>query len=133
YCLWAIFFDVYMGRRFFIVNLHLDHQNQRVNENAALQLVGLIRDHSQGLPAVICGDFNSRRKSKTQEVIVREYSRVLENTQQGTYNTPIPLQIDQIFINTQFRCKESTIEPAKRNEFLVSDHKIITAVLELID
>ncbi|MFT4108946.1 endonuclease/exonuclease/phosphatase family protein [Propionicimonas sp.] len=67
YAVWAIFKDKQTGGKFFVLNTHLEPGSSSVAEynvaraTQAEEVLKLIADHSEGLPVVLQGDFNSAR------------------------------------------------------------------------
>lgn len=74
YAVWAVFKDNRDGRRFFVLNTHLepgshavDGYNQARGKQAE-EILQLIATHSGGLPVLLAGDFNSARTAKPANV-----------------------------------------------------------------
>jgi len=72
YAVWAVFTDNKDGSKFFVLNTHLEPGSDSVesyNQARAAQaqeVLQLIADHSEGLPVVLMGDFNSARTAVPQ-------------------------------------------------------------------
>jgi len=58
-CTWGYFSHVTTGERFYVYNVHLDHQSQTSREKSVMALANEIANRSTDDPFVITGDFNA--------------------------------------------------------------------------
>ena len=137
---WALFKDRRSGRKFFMVNTHLDHKG-KVARVKGLRLVRekIAAMNPKGWPLVLTGDFNLHHDSET----IVDFNKVMQNARDvaqqgdrhGTFHgwgqrgqEPI---IDYIFFSGFRSClRFETVTKEYSGRKYVSDHYPIQAELE---
>lgn len=134
------------GARFALVNTHLHHPVEAVEERAeqAARLLEWI-DRQERLPTVVLGDFNSYPGEKTVDLMKSHYRSAHETangrepektwpTPVNTYDNSPPGTLDYIYLSPEFRVIEAGLafdRPATENgDLFPSDHLGLYAVLE---
>lgn len=69
---WGIFIQKATGARFFFMNTHLDHVGKVARREGARLLRQRMEKLSEGLPAILTGDFNSEPESGPIQIILNE-------------------------------------------------------------
>ncbi len=57
---WGILLDLRTRQRFFVLNTHLDHRSETARREGAKLIAERVDALSEGLPAVVMGDFNTK-------------------------------------------------------------------------
>ena len=129
--------------RFIVVNTHLDNASEKARLNQAKILVEFINSYSQGLPLVICGDFNAYPDSEVTKHLEQNFNNVQKIADyvtgpEGTYNDfkhdSLPYEfkkIDYIFVGDKFRVCHTRTHDIKHKNKYISDHFMISAQLEV--
>ena len=55
---WALLKDIKFGKRFYLVNTHLDHKGVNARRNGLAMVVDKIREMNPDIPLILMGDFN---------------------------------------------------------------------------
>ncbi len=144
---WAKLQERHSGRVFVAVNTHFDHVGTEARRQAALLIIGCIRQIAGERPAVLTGDFNVDRHSEayrtltTNPFVLNDAHRVAERTYGVAYSFHnwgrLPVehrqQIDFIFATPSVRVLSAGIvqeQPDTGRPFL-SDHNPVVAEVEL--
>jgi iron complex outermembrane receptor protein len=137
-CTWARFHDRATGTRFYVYNVHLDHQSQASRERSVASLLDSIRArrHADD-PVLVTGDFNAGEDNPAVRAMVavfRDTYRVAHpaDTVVGTFNAfrgdSTGPKIDYIFAGEGWEVADAGIDralsPEGRN---LSDHFAVTA------
>ena len=135
------------GTRFAVVNTHLHHPPEAVDERAE-QAEHILRwlDRHETLPTVVSGDFNSYEGERTVEIMKGRFRSALEaangHEPKKTWPTPVNTfddapagTLDYIYLSPEFKVIEAGLafdQPAADNADLYpSDHLGLFAVLDL--
>lgn len=71
-CTWARFADA-DGRRFYVFNVHLDHESQHSRERSVRLLAERIRQRAgRGEPVIVTGDFNADEQNRATRWLLGE-------------------------------------------------------------
>lgn len=133
--------------RFALVNTHLHHPPEAVDERAE-QAECILRwlDRHDSLPTVVSGDFNSYEGERTIEIMKGRFRSAFEaahgHEPEKTWPTPVNSfdnspagTLDYIYVSPEFKIAEAGLafdQPAADNADLYpSDHLGLYAVLEL--
>lgn len=57
---WIKFRDKSSGQEFFVFNTHLDHASESARDNGSKLIMDRITAMNDGLPVILCGDFNTK-------------------------------------------------------------------------
>jgi len=107
---WAKFRDRGTGRRFFVFNVHFDHEGVEARRQSARLMLRKIREIGTGAPVICTGDFNSTPDSEqvaTMKSILRDARDVSVEPAYGPVGTfndfkleaPVRERIDYIFVD----------------------------------
>ena len=78
-CTWARMTDRVEDRKFLFFNTHFDHRSQQAREKGMeLVLAKIAEKNREGLPVILCGDFNSRVESPQIQLAKKTLSRAFE-------------------------------------------------------
>lgn len=120
------------GRKLLFMATHIDYRPDDTERLLNAAQIGEIIQQYQGLPMVMCGDFNSNPDSNTHKKVSEMFTDVWEVVGQGqglTYSSVEPQsRIDYIWIS-----KEGKLRPLKAwvPQTKASDHMPLVADLEL--
>jgi endonuclease/exonuclease/phosphatase family metal-dependent hydrolase len=108
---------------------HLDHRADERERLASAEKINELAAELQSAPAILAGDLNATRESRTLEIIRREWS--LANAEEGpTVPVATPKrQIDYVLLRPADHWK--VVEFRVLDEAVASDHRAILTVLEL--
>ena len=135
------------GARFALVNTHLHHPPEAVDERAE-QAEYILRwlDRHETLPTIVSGDFNSYEGERTVEIMKGRFRSALEaangHEPEKTWPTPVNTfddapagTLDYIYVSPEFKVVEAGLafdQPAADNaDRYPSDHLGLYAVLDL--
>ncbi len=140
-CTYGIFEKKGDGSRFMVFNTHFDHVGERARrESSKLILEKIAELNPQGLPVVLCGDFNLESESPGVQVILGKMqdahiaAGIHAFGPDGTFNgfhfdRPVKGRIDYIFISEGFEVVKSAILSDSRDNRYPSDHLPVFARL----
>jgi endonuclease/exonuclease/phosphatase family metal-dependent hydrolase len=139
---WAKFHDRVSGRRFFVFNVHFDHQGEVARRESAKLMLRKMREIA-GNDTVICiGDFNSTPETEQIQTMktalrdAREVSAEPAYGPQGTFedfklDSKLPERIDYIFVGRGVEVlKYATLTDSVEARF-PSDHLPVAARVRL--
>jgi len=136
---WAIIKDKRSGRKYFMVNTHLDHVGKEAQEKGAQLIVEKIAKlNKAGLPVVITGDFNLVQDSPLLAPVDKAYKNTRKTALKSdggvTFNAwgkaKDQSQIDHIFQGGFQRCQEFRVVTKKyEGRAFISDHFPVVAEL----
>lgn len=66
---WAILQDKESGKKFFFLNTHLDHMGKVARHEGASLVLEQVKKLSEGLPAIVTGDFNAAPEDEPIQVL----------------------------------------------------------------
>jgi endonuclease/exonuclease/phosphatase family metal-dependent hydrolase len=135
------------GARFALVNTHLHHPPEAVDERAG-QAEYILRwlDRHASLPTVVSGDFNSYEGERTIEIMKGRFRSAFEaangHEPEKTWPTPVNTfdkapagTLDYIYVSPEFKIAEAGLafdRPAPdKPDLYPSDHLGLYAILEL--
>lgn len=140
---WAILKDKATGKKFFALNTHLDHIGKVARREGAKLLVERMKTISNGLPAVLTGDFNSHPDSEPIQTIIAGGVQYTAQTSPVKYGPswsfhgfgrrPIEERslIDYIFTSPNFESLKYRVIADKPDNGYISDHCPIMSTLLL--
>jgi len=112
-CSWVYLEDVKSRKKFYVFNVHFDHQGVIARRESAKLIVQKITEISNNLPVVLTGDFNGNRASELYQIL--SSSTILTDSYAGVkspyennasfngFKTPRGMDvIDHIFITKHF-------------------------------
>ncbi len=70
-CCWVKLLDKKQNKSFYVMNVHFDHIGIKAREESSLLLLKKSREIAEGLPVLLCGDFNETPGSKMYEHILQ--------------------------------------------------------------
>lgn len=139
---WAKFHDRISGKRFFVFNVHFDHQGEVARRESAKLMLRKIREIAGDATLICTGDFNSTpdteqvRTMKTALRDAREVSAEPAYGPQGTFedfklDSALPERIDYIFVGRGIDVlKYATLTDSVEARF-PSDHLPVVARIRL--
>ncbi len=135
---WVRLKEISTNQQIFVVSTHFDHESQLSRNNSARLLKSKLNQISEGLPVIVCGDFNDRPSSETYREMIRKNNGidlidarpVSKQVRHGPEFTFIGFDfvgndgdiIDYIFINKQFKVMRHGYLTDNRNGVFPSDH-----------
>lgn len=136
---WALIKDKTSGKRFYMVNTHLDHVGKEARKNGLNLILDRIASmNKEGLPLVLCGDMNVTPDDPTLAPLKGK----MHNTRDWAYTTDTGATfnawghkehekvIDHIFVNGFTSCPAfSVIRKSYLDKKFISDHYPIVATL----
>jgi endonuclease/exonuclease/phosphatase family metal-dependent hydrolase len=145
-CTWARLEDRRTGRRFYVYNLHLDHESQPSREKSVQLLAERIRARAEPEPVIVMGDFNSGEANAAYRYLVTPVSgaplladtyRVLHpaDTAVRTYHAfrgdTVGDKIDYILVSPGWTTHAAAIVRTSVGGRYPSDHFPVTATIGL--
>ena len=138
-CSWALLREIATGRRFYIYNVHLDHQSQPSRERSVALLLERIaqREHPD-LPVIVTGDFNAGEDNPAVTRMltafhdtyrVRHPGERVVGTFNGFRGDSTGPKIDYVWTD-RFDTRGARILRDQLNGRYPSDHFPVTALLE---
>lgn len=139
---WARFHDRVTGKRFFVFNVHFDHQGEVARRESAKLMLEKMREIAGDATLICTGDFNSTpeteqiRTMKTALRDAREVSAEPPYGPQGTFedfklDSKLPERIDYIFVGRGVEVlKYATLTDSVEARF-PSDHLPVVARVRL--
>ena len=152
-CTWARLASIETSERFYVFNLHLDHESQSSRERSVELLARRITEHADNDPVVVLGDFNAGEDNPAIRFLLGE----LAATDAGwsypsphlrdTYRTRYPTagedvgtfnafrgessgeQIDWILVSEHWDVLEAAIVRTHYDGRYPSDHFPVTALI----
>ncbi|HEY0896942.1 MAG TPA: endonuclease/exonuclease/phosphatase family protein [Sphingobacteriaceae bacterium] len=77
-CSWGLFQDSGNGKRFYVFNVHFDHQGKTARVESARLMLRKINEIAGGQPVILTGDFNGDHDSEWYRIL--ETSALLKDT-----------------------------------------------------
>jgi len=139
---WAKFHDRVNGRRFFVFNVHFDHQGEVARRESAKLMLGKMREIAGNSTVICIGDFNSTPETEQIQTMktalrdAREVSAEPAYGPQGTFedfklDSKLPERIDYIFVGRGVEVlKYATLTDSVEARF-PSDHLPVAARVRL--
>jgi endonuclease/exonuclease/phosphatase family metal-dependent hydrolase len=138
-CSWANFRDRTADKKFFVFNVHFDHEGVEARKKSAELMVAKITDIAGDLPVICTGDFNSTDDTQQIETMLaalydsRAKSIEKPYGPEGTFNTrfanPIKKRIDYIFVNNHINVLKYAVLTDNNGLFYPSDHLPVSVTL----
>ncbi len=135
---WCLLSEPASGRKFGIVNAHLDHIGEEAREKSALLIQQQARRLFGELPWVCMGDFNADATSGVyrvfdQDPALQDAARGSEGEHTGTYQdfgrAVRPVRIDFIFVPAAWTVADYRVLEIYRGDLFISDHFPLLAEL----
>jgi endonuclease/exonuclease/phosphatase family metal-dependent hydrolase len=142
-CTWVKLEEVSSGKALFVFNTHFDHVGEVARkESAALILKKIGEIAGDGLPVVLCGDFNLPPDAEPMQCIraeLRDAYDVTELPPYGsvatyhgfTYDDPPKRRIDYVFVSEGIRVLRYGALTDSRDRTFFSDHLPVLVTLKL--
>ncbi|WP_157578518.1 endonuclease/exonuclease/phosphatase family protein [Rudaea cellulosilytica] len=139
---WAKFHDRVNGRRFFVFNVHFDHQGEVARRESAKLMLRKMREIAGNATMICIGDFNSTPETEQIQTMktalrdAREVSAEPAYGPQGTFedfklDSKLPERIDYIFVGRGVEVlKYATLTDSVEARF-PSDHLPVVARVRL--
>lgn len=145
---WCIFRDKQTGEKFFFINTHLDHESQKARHGGAELLLEQTEKLSQGLPAIMTGDFNAVPSDEPIQVITntadsrsfvhtRTIAKLVYGPEWSFHDFGrIPFEqrqwLDYIFVKGGWKVDYNASLTDYKGDLFPSDHCPVMAQLELL-
>ncbi|MBC7757293.1 MAG: endonuclease/exonuclease/phosphatase family protein [Phormidesmis sp. FL-bin-119] len=141
-CSWVYFEDVKSRKKFYVFNVHFDHQGVEARKESGKLMVQKIKEIAGGEPVLLTGDFNGNRESEWYKTlansgIVRDTYKEVKypyenNSSSNGFRTPRGMGvIDHIFISKQFTASRWGILTDTYFGKFPSDHFPVAATVTL--
>jgi len=135
---WALLKDKKSGKKFYMVNTHLDHVGKEARKNGLLLISERLASiNKEGYPLILTGDFNVLPDDPSIQVIMermksaRKYAAKTDDLDSYNGWGHGSAQIDYIFFDGFSACPQfETVTKQYDNRKFVSDHFPVTAILE---
>jgi len=142
-CTWIKLKDNITGKKFFILDTHLDHRGNKAREEGAKLIISRIAEiNKENLPLILTGDFNLVKDSAPIQSILKVLSDARdksvtkpygpEGTSGGFAVKAKSRTIDFIFINQKVKVLRHGVLSDSFNMFYPSDHLPVLAEVQLI-
>lgn len=145
---WGKFRDRRTGRRFVMLNTHLDHVGRQARIEGAKLIVRRLQDISDGLPILLTADLNARPDSEPYRVmtdVLRDTTRAASAGHTGPEGTAIgwlgppgrraPIRpvgvIDYVLASPSVRVRWTQTLPEAWDGRQLSDHRAVLVDLDL--
>ena len=139
---WAKLRDRASGKRFFVFNVHFDHQGETARRESAKLMLRKIREIAGDATVICIGDFNSTpeteqiRAMKTALRDARELSVEPPYGPQGTFedfklDSKLPERIDYIFVGAKIEVLKYAVLTDSVDARFPSDHLPVAARIRL--
>lgn len=141
-CTWIKLKDNITGKKFFVLDTHLDHRGNKAREEGAKLIINRISEiNKENLPLILTGDFNLVRDSSPIQSILK----VLDDAHDKSVTTPYGPEgtsggfavkaksrtIDFIFVNKKVTVLRHGVLSDSFNMFHPSDHLPVLAGVQL--
>lgn len=145
-CTWAKFEHLESGRKFYVYNVHFDHESQLARENSSKMVLEHINER-EDLPVIFMGDFNAVPGNRSYDMIEEDarfrdaydVSVLPPHGPEGTFNgfsfERVPnRRIDHIFLTQDFEVRRwGILTDSYSNLRYPSDHFPVLAEIEFSD
>jgi endonuclease/exonuclease/phosphatase family metal-dependent hydrolase len=132
---------VHDGKPFLFMNAHYDHASAQARNQSSRVILEQARQIGQGLPLVVCGDFNARKTSLAYRRLVMEgglqdvcHSASANCMPTGTFHAYGALRraepIDWILFSPPLCSRKAEIDRSAPPGCFASDHYPLVAILE---
>ena len=141
---WAVLKEKRTGKRLFFINTHLDHVGKVARREGVKLLLERAQAESNGLPAIITGDFNASPESEVIQHVLAGGTffdtRLLapsvpeiSGTFHGFGGIPVERRkiIDYVFVTGNIAVNAYTVVPEKREGVYLSDHQPVFVNMEV--
>lgn len=141
-CSWVYLEDVKSMKKFYVFNVHFDHQGVVARTESGKLMVQKIKEIAGGEPVLLTGDFNGNRESEWYKTlansgIVRDTYKDVKypyenNSSSNGFRTPRGMGvIDHIFVSKQFTASRWGILTDTYFGKFPSDHFPVAATVTL--
>ena len=137
-CSWAKFSDKLTGKKFYVFNVHFDHQGVVARKESGKLMVSKIKEIAKDAPVICTGDFNSTPETeqiKGMASILQDAYSITEQPPYGPVGTtnsfkftaPMKRRIDYIFVSKHFGVSKYAVLTDAKDQRYPSDHLPVTA------
>jgi endonuclease/exonuclease/phosphatase family metal-dependent hydrolase len=141
-CTWIKLKDNFTGKKFFILDTHLDNRGVKAREEGAKMIVERMAEiNKEGLPLILTGDFNLVKDTPP----IKEILKVLDDARDKSLTAPYGPEgtsggfavkaksrtIDFIFVNQKVKVLRHGVLSDSFNMFYPSDHLPVLAEVQL--
>ena len=141
-CSWVYLQDLNTNKKFYVFNVHFDHQGVVARKESGKLMIAQIRKIAGSEPVLLTGDFNGDRNSEwyktiaTSDIVADAYESVKHpyenNSSMNGFRTPRSMAvIDHIFMSKQFTASKWGILTDTYFGKYPSDHFPILAKVRL--
>lgn len=142
-CSWAKFNDKSSGKKFYVFNVHFDHQGVVARRESGKLMLSKIKEIAKDAPVVCTGDFNSTPQTEQIKTLSSYLQDSYTATQMPPYGpvgtftafkftAPMKERIDYIFFSKDFAVKKYAVLTDAKEQRYPSDHLPVVADVEFI-
>lgn len=144
---WVILKDKTLGKKFFILNTHLDHIGVEARREGVRLILDKIATYAGKLPVIVTGDFNSNplsdvyrnitdKKCKDSLIDARKISKLVYGPEWSFHDFgKVPYSertlIDYIFVKNVLEVTKYGVLAESENEEYLSDHTPVFVTIQL--
>jgi endonuclease/exonuclease/phosphatase family metal-dependent hydrolase len=139
---WAKFRDKASGQRFFVFNVHFDHQGEIARRESALLMLKKIHEIARNERVICIGDFNSTPDTvqiKTMQTALRDAREISAEPPYGPIGTfndfkldaPMKERIDYIFVGAHIDVLKYAVLSDSLDGRYPSDHHPVVARIQI--
>ena len=126
---WILFEENATGKRFALVNTHLDHRGEQARINGIAQICDFVKDKfGAGMPLVLTGDFNATPDTptlqKANELLTDARKAAKISTGAPTFHgfQDLKAVIDYVYISDNITCDRFSVIDERDGDSHQSDH-----------
>ncbi|WP_242691772.1 endonuclease/exonuclease/phosphatase family protein [Desertivirga arenae] len=142
-CSWAKFRDNLSGKKFYMFNVHFDHQGVVARRESGKLMVAKMKEIAKGAPLICTGDFNSTPETEQIQTLSSYLNDSYTATRMppygpvGTFNAfkfaaPLKERIDYVFLSKDFLIKKYGVLTDAKEQRYPSDHLPVVADVEFL-
>lgn len=142
-CSWVKFEDNRTKKRFYVFNVHFDHQGVVARQESGKLMVKKIKEIAKDAPVICTGDFNSRPETeqiKGMSPLLNDAYVVTKMPPYGPVGTtnafkftaPMKNRIDYIFVSNHFEVLKYAVLTDAKEQRYPSDHLPVVADIRLL-
>jgi endonuclease/exonuclease/phosphatase family metal-dependent hydrolase len=136
------------GHIFFVFNTHFCHMSELAREQSAILVMKKIKEIADNAPAVLTGDFNADKTSKSYQLLTTNWDPYIsfidaedlarkhvnkDSTTFTGFDIASPtIKIDFIFVNGYYSVSKYKIHIEREGDVFISDHYPVSAKLNFL-